>query len=231
MDSPFHPSLGNPPRRSVFDDDSDDDNAKEDLYHSRPNIADLDSHPAAGPSVSQNIGEMSSPAVLHQDDFSTTGVSSPSALPSYSTPVRHPPASRPYDSPANDPWSSTPHTNGVIPNTVPSFPHRTNTSILPPSSARGETASYLLDADHISIQKSDEKEGIIGFKHINYTLASARRGTQVVRRYSDFAWYDFKFPVLTVLGCQMFLPNGILSDRSRFYPQSVLQVSFFKCSI
>jgi len=47
----------------------------------------------------------------------------------------------------------------------------------------------LLDADHINIQKADEKEGFVGFKHVNYTLASARRGTQVVRRYSDFAWY------------------------------------------
>lgn len=57
-----------------------------------------------------------------------------------------------------------------------------------PAAGSGETASYLLDADHINIQKADEKEGIVGFKHVNYMLASARRGTQVVRRYSDFAW-------------------------------------------
>lgn len=33
-----------------------------------------------------------------------------------------------------------------------------------------------------------EKEGIFMFQHHNYQVASARRGSKVVRRYSDFVW-------------------------------------------
>jgi hypothetical protein len=188
MSNPFD-STGDRPRRSIFDDESDDDNhpIETDPFLSRSKIAD--SHPApisSAPPTSHNIDRLPSPTALQQDHFSSPSASRGGAPPSYSSPTRAAPASRPsYDSPANDPWSSTPRTNGVVPVATPNFPRRTS-SILP--SAPGETASYLLDADHIDIQKSEEKEGLIGFKHVNYTLASARRGTQVVRRYSDFAW-------------------------------------------
>jgi hypothetical protein len=190
MASTFESPSRNPPRRSIFDEEADDDGSREDLYTSRQHISNLDSHPpASAPSVSQNIEQMPSPAALQQDDFSSAGMSTASLPPSYTSPIRPVSTTRPsYDSPANDPWSSTPRTNGVFPNPVPTFPRRASTNLLPPATPRAETASYLLDADHISIQKSDEKEGIIGFKHVNYTMNSARRGTQVVRRYSDFAW-------------------------------------------
>jgi len=169
-------------QRAIFDDDTDDD-AETDPFLRQSNIASIDSHPAASSTTSHNIAALPSPSAFQQQD----AISQP---PLYETPVRSSPPNRrsSYDSPANDPWSTTPRSNGVIPVAVPNFPRR-QSNIAP--TTPGETASYLLDADHINIQKSDEKEGIVGFKHVNYTLASARRGTQVVRRYSDFAWYIY----------------------------------------
>lgn len=186
MSNMFDSSRG-PPRGSIFGEDSDDDRTETDPFLSRSKIvSSMDSHPAPSVGASQNIARMPSPTAFQQDHFHTTSVP-----PSYETPIRSPPQTRPsYDSPAADPWSTTPRTNGVVPVAAPNFPRRT--SSIPQSNTNfvgTETASYLLDADHINIQKSDEMEGILGFKHVNYTLASARRGTQVVRRYSDFAWY------------------------------------------
>jgi len=186
MSSLFDPS-GDRPRHSIFDDSDDDNHDETDPFLSRSKITTtntFDSHPTPStttPAASQNIAALPSPAAVEQDHFGPPAdTDRPS---SYHSPVR---ARSSYDSPANDPWSTTPRSNGISV-AVPNFPRRASTSIL--NLGSGETASYLLDADHINIQKSDEKEGIMGFKHVNYTLASARRGTQVVRRYSDFAWY------------------------------------------
>lgn len=33
-----------------------------------------------------------------------------------------------------------------------------------------------------------EKEGMFMFQHHNYEVGSARRGSKVIRRYSDFVW-------------------------------------------
>lgn len=40
----------------------------------------------------------------------------------------------------------------------------------------------------ITITALSEKEGIFMFQHRNYEVASSRRTTKVVRRYSDFVW-------------------------------------------
>lgn len=204
-------SSRDPPRRSIFDDDdSGDDGHEIDPFLSRSkipgNASAIDSHPVPSTSSSQSTARLSSPA-LQRDHFSSE------RPPSYETPVRtnthHSRSS--YESPANDPWSSTPRTNGSVPAPVLNFPRRS--SSIPAGVGSTERASYLLDADHIDIQKSDEKEGIMGFKHVNYTLASARRGTQVVRRYSDFSWFA---PLVGLLmkGCMMPLLNGIHFDKS-----------------
>lgn len=34
----------------------------------------------------------------------------------------------------------------------------------------------------------DEKEGMFLFQHRNYEVASARKNSKVIRRYSDFVW-------------------------------------------
>lgn len=33
-----------------------------------------------------------------------------------------------------------------------------------------------------------EKEGMFMFQHRNYEITSSRRGSTVIRRYSDFVW-------------------------------------------
>jgi sorting nexin-8 len=40
----------------------------------------------------------------------------------------------------------------------------------------------------ITVTALAEKEGIFMFQHRNYEVASARRNSKVVRRYSDFVW-------------------------------------------
>lgn len=175
-------------RQAIFADENDNDDhtteADPFLSHSKRMSmpTSVDSHPTPSMGViSHNIAGLPSPSAVQQGNPLSND------LPAYTTSTpRPPPPSRPsYDSPHNDPWSTTPRTNGTVPVAVPNFP-RQNSSL--PSLNGGETASYLLDADHITIRKVDEKEGLLGFKHVNYTLASARRGTQVTRRYSDFSW-------------------------------------------
>lgn len=40
----------------------------------------------------------------------------------------------------------------------------------------------------ITVTLLPEKEGLFMFQHRNYEVKSARRGSSVVRRYSDFVW-------------------------------------------
>lgn len=40
----------------------------------------------------------------------------------------------------------------------------------------------------ITVATIQEKEGMFGFQHRNYEVASARRNSKVIRRYSDFVW-------------------------------------------
>jgi sorting nexin-8 len=42
--------------------------------------------------------------------------------------------------------------------------------------------------ENIVVSLLPEKEGVFMFQHHNYHVASARRGSKVVRRYSDFVW-------------------------------------------
>lgn len=41
----------------------------------------------------------------------------------------------------------------------------------------------------VTISVLPEKEGMFMFQHRNYQIASTRRASRVVRRYSDFVWY------------------------------------------
>jgi sorting nexin-8 len=42
--------------------------------------------------------------------------------------------------------------------------------------------------EHVTITLLQEKEGMFMFQHRNYEVKSPRRGSTVVRRYSDFVW-------------------------------------------
>lgn len=42
--------------------------------------------------------------------------------------------------------------------------------------------------ENITVSLMPEKEGIFLFQHHNYEVTSSRRGSKVIRRYSDFVW-------------------------------------------
>ena len=42
--------------------------------------------------------------------------------------------------------------------------------------------------EYVSVTLLPEKEGMFMFQHRNYEVKSARRGSSVIRRYSDFVW-------------------------------------------
>lgn len=42
--------------------------------------------------------------------------------------------------------------------------------------------------ENITVTVLPEKEGMFLFQHRNYQVSSARRGSKVIRRYSDFVW-------------------------------------------
>ena len=52
--------------------------------------------------------------------------------------------------------------------------------------ASGRTGNALEEV--VSVALMPEKEGFFLFQHHNYEVTSSRRGSKVVRRYSDFVW-------------------------------------------
>lgn len=52
--------------------------------------------------------------------------------------------------------------------------------------ASGRTGNALEEV--VSVVLMPEKEGFFLFQHHNYEVTSSRRGSKVVRRYSDFVW-------------------------------------------
>jgi sorting nexin-8 len=72
----------------------------------------------------------------------------------------------------------------------------------------------------VTVTMLPEKEGMFMFQHRNYEVKSTRRGTSVVRRYSDFVWlldclhkrYPFRrlplLPPKRVAGMLDYVPHG-----------------------
>lgn len=68
---------------------------------------------------------------------------------------------------------------GGAPGANPPAGHHRTVSIGRAGSAVGE---------NITVTLMPEKEGVFMFQHHNYEVMSARRGSKVIRRYSDFVW-------------------------------------------
>lgn len=62
-----------------------------------------------------------------------------------------------------------------------------NPSGLGRSIGGGRTASHGVE-ETVTVTSIPEKEGMFMFQHRNYEVASARRNSKVIRRYSDFVW-------------------------------------------
>jgi hypothetical protein len=52
----------------------------------------------------------------------------------------------------------------------------------------GGTHTLSGPEEHVTVTLLPEKEGMFMFQHHNYQVSSPRRGSKVVRRYSDFVW-------------------------------------------
>ena len=61
-------------------------------------------------------------------------------------------------------------------------------SNIPGRSFGGGRVTNLGAEENVVITLLPEKEGLFMFQHHNYQVASARRGSKVIRRYSDFVW-------------------------------------------
>ena len=58
---------------------------------------------------------------------------------------------------------------------------------LPRSLGGGRTTNRSIE-EMVTVTLLPDKEGMFMFQHHNYEVKSARRGSSVVRRYSDFVW-------------------------------------------
>ncbi len=58
----------------------------------------------------------------------------------------------------------------------------------PPSRTLGSGRTGGAIEENITVMLMPEKEGMFLFQHHNYEVTSARRGSKVIRRYSDFVW-------------------------------------------
>ncbi|KAH7361498.1 sorting nexin mvp-1 [Plectosphaerella cucumerina] len=80
------------------------------------------------------------------------------------------------------------------------------------ASPSGRTGSSV--EEHIVVSLMPEKEGLFFFQHHNYEVSSPRRGSKVVRRYSDFVWLldclhkRYPFRVLPLLPPKRVAVNG-----------------------
>ncbi|KJZ76850.1 Sorting nexin mvp-1 [Hirsutella minnesotensis 3608] len=93
--------------------------------------------------------------------------------------------------------------------------------INPPRLSSGRTGSSL--EENIIVTLMPEKEGVFLFQHHNYEVASQRRGSKVIRRYSDFVWLldcmqkRYPFRVLPLLPPKRVTVNGnYLSNDGAF---------------
>lgn len=57
-----------------------------------------------------------------------------------------------------------------------------------PSRTIGSGRTGAAVGEVITVTLMPEKEGMFLFQHHNYEVTSSRRGSKVIRRYSDFVW-------------------------------------------
>ncbi|KAK0385946.1 hypothetical protein NLU13_7121 [Sarocladium strictum] len=90
-------------------------------------------------------------------------------------------------------------------------PQRTPSSIPGPRPIVRSSSSV---EENILVMLMPEKEGVFMFQHHNYEVASHRRGSKVIRRYSDFVWLldclqkRFPFRMLPLLPPKRMAVNG-----------------------
>ncbi|EGX87983.1 sorting nexin Mvp1 [Cordyceps militaris CM01] len=95
---------------------------------------------------------------------------------------------------------------------TPDVPGPVPPSLNPSRSATGRTGSNV--EEHVIVTLMPGKEGVFMFQHHNYEVTSQRRGSKVIRRYSDFVWLldclhkRYPFRVLPLLPPKRVAVNG-----------------------
>lgn len=95
-------------------------------------------------------------------------------------------------------------------------PDRTPGAALPRNLPQNSSAGRVgpMPEENILVTLMPEKEGVFMFQHHNYEIASQRRGSKVIRRYSDFVWLldclnkRYPFRVLPLLPPKRMGVNG-----------------------
>lgn len=112
----------------------------------------------------------------------------------------------------SDPSPFAPTAVGVGAGGSPGRAPGSNAHISIPRTTSGRSASG--PEEHILVTLMPEKEGMFMFQHHNYEVASQRRGSRVIRRYSDFVWLldclqkRYPFRVLPLLPPKRMAVNG-----------------------
>ncbi|TQV94385.1 hypothetical protein V2A60_002586 [Cordyceps javanica] len=95
---------------------------------------------------------------------------------------------------------------------TPGAPGPAPPSLDPGRSATGRTGSGV--EENVIVTLMPGKEGVFMFQHHNYEVTSQRRGSKVIRRYSDFVWLldclhkRYPFRVLPLLPPKRVAVNG-----------------------
>ncbi|EAQ88699.1 hypothetical protein CHGG_05318 [Chaetomium globosum CBS 148.51] len=123
----------------------------------------------------------------------------------------NPPAAAEFNAPPSHPTAPF----GGIP---PSAVAQEAAAVQPPTPAINRTIGGGRNGaaveEHVLVTLMPEKEGVFFFQHHNYEVTSSRRGSKVVRRYSDFVWLldclhkRYPFRVLPLLPPKRVAVNG-----------------------
>ncbi|KAG5987103.1 hypothetical protein E4U54_005137 [Claviceps lovelessii] len=173
-----------------------------DSYHASPstNIADqsLSQYVSAGqiPSSTAHGGRLAGDAVQGPGDWGFFGASN-AALPGAAAPFNHSAHSHPISPGLANPFGVD---GGSLDRTL-GRGHASSAGAAagaaaaagsgPVTSSVGRATSGRTGAsleENIVVTLMPGKEGMFLFQHHNYEIASQRRGSKVIRRYSDFVW-------------------------------------------
>ncbi|KAI1497797.1 hypothetical protein F5X99DRAFT_355406 [Biscogniauxia marginata] len=223
---PQHPS--NPParpRKPSMDGPEDDPwNTPDDVQtnHQRPVTPKTNGHRLADPAVNGNgyanldVPDLNSRTTSNFTTSTMTSVAS-SSVPQSAASAAAPPSAGTWgyfdgnnnvggfgESSANQPSGPFSGGNRESSTNPPSGHSRTISG--------GRTG--IMVEENIVVTLMPEKEGMFMFQHHNYEVASARRGSKVIRRYSDFVWLldclhkRYPFRVLPLLPPKRVAVNG-----------------------
>ncbi|KAI1485027.1 hypothetical protein F5X96DRAFT_683155 [Biscogniauxia mediterranea] len=236
---PDPPSLPQPTPRNPSMDGPDDDpwNAPDDhANHHRPVTPKTNGHGLSGSAANGNgYAHLDAPDLNSRttSNFTTstmTSVASSSAPPSAVSASEPPPnpgvwgfldtnnnVGGGFGEPPSNHATSSPFGVGVGVGGGGGSGHRGSSGVNPsPGHSRtisgGRTGNMV--EENIVVTLMPEKEGMFMFQHHNYEVASARRGSKVIRRYSDFVWLldclhkRYPFRVLPLLPPKRVAVNG-----------------------